>query len=120
MVHDDCGLALGPSHINRSSLSTWRQFLIIKVSVLQRLYCECHNILRSDALSHSYKEFTTEIERIPQRLISSLAETRHTLATLFLLWLLCLSGIYMCSSYDQNTQVQALHIEDYAVINMLS
>lgn len=108
----------------------------------------------TDPLSHSYqKELTTEIERIPQRLISSLAfgvvvysplvykvfmqeylvsvslftislvtggigliqlsdklrmETRHTLVTLFLTWLFCLSGIYMCSSYPQNTQYYIL------------
>ncbi|KAJ4898425.1 hypothetical protein Rs2_25219 [Raphanus sativus] len=28
-------------------------------------------------------------------------ETRHTLITLFFVWLFCLSGIYLCSSYDQ-------------------
>ncbi|KAF8093272.1 hypothetical protein N665_0385s0020 [Sinapis alba] len=105
----------------------------------------------TDPLSHSYKGFTTDIERIPQRVISVLAftvviysplyieeydvsvslfaislvtggigliqlsdklrmETRYTLVTLFLLWSICLSGIYLFSSYDQNTQGQALLI----------
>lgn len=104
---------------------------------------------------HPYKEFTTDIQRLPQYLISQLAffvviysplkykvymqeyvvsvslfttslvtvgigliqlsnklrmETRHTLVTLFLVWLFCLSGIYLCSSYDQNTHDQALGI----------
>lgn len=37
-------------------------------------------------------------------------ETVHAWLTLFVGWLLCLSGMYICSSYDHNTSRQALQV----------